>query len=115
MMELSVVILAAGKGTRMKSVLPKVMQPLAGRPLLRHVVATAQALQAARSGGRGVTDAVLAFAQARWARNARVQQRAARNGEIFHARGWWRWGRDVGLRVLGARLMDVPWLYGRRF
>ncbi|HEX6592249.1 MAG TPA: bifunctional UDP-N-acetylglucosamine diphosphorylase/glucosamine-1-phosphate N-acetyltransferase GlmU [Moraxellaceae bacterium] len=48
-MELSVVILAAGKGTRMKSVLPKVMQPLAGRPLLRHVVATAQALQAART------------------------------------------------------------------
>lgn len=43
-MELSVVILAAGKGTRMKSVLPKVMQPLAGRPLLRHVVATASAL-----------------------------------------------------------------------
>lgn len=48
-MELSVVILAAGKGTRMKSVLPKVMQPLAGRPLLRHVVQTAQALDAARS------------------------------------------------------------------
>lgn len=45
-MELSVVILAAGKGTRMKSVLPKVMQPLAGRPLLRHVLATAQALKA---------------------------------------------------------------------
>ncbi len=48
-MELSVVILAAGKGTRMKSVLPKVMQPLAGRPLLRHVVKTAQTLNAART------------------------------------------------------------------
>jgi bifunctional UDP-N-acetylglucosamine pyrophosphorylase/glucosamine-1-phosphate N-acetyltransferase len=48
-MELSVVILAAGKGTRMKSVLPKVMQPLAGRPLLRHVVQTAQGLKAART------------------------------------------------------------------
>lgn len=45
-MELSVVILAAGKGTRMKSVLPKVMQPLAGRPLLRHVVDTARGLKA---------------------------------------------------------------------
>ncbi len=43
-MELNVVILAAGKGTRMKSVLPKVMQPLAGRPLLRHVVDTAQGM-----------------------------------------------------------------------
>lgn len=48
-MELSVVILAAGKGTRMKSVLPKVMQPLAGRPLLRHVVETAKSLQASRT------------------------------------------------------------------
>lgn len=48
-MELNVVILAAGKGTRMKSVLPKVMQPLAGRPLLRHVVDTAASLKASRT------------------------------------------------------------------
>ncbi|MCB1673773.1 MAG: bifunctional UDP-N-acetylglucosamine diphosphorylase/glucosamine-1-phosphate N-acetyltransferase GlmU [Moraxellaceae bacterium] len=48
-MELSVVILAAGKGTRMKSVLPKVMQPLAGKPLLAHVLATAQQLQSKRT------------------------------------------------------------------
>jgi bifunctional UDP-N-acetylglucosamine pyrophosphorylase/glucosamine-1-phosphate N-acetyltransferase len=41
-----VVIMAAGKGTRMKSRLPKVLHPLAGRPLLRHVLDTAQALQA---------------------------------------------------------------------
>jgi bifunctional UDP-N-acetylglucosamine pyrophosphorylase/glucosamine-1-phosphate N-acetyltransferase len=44
-MELSVLILAAGKGTRMKSVLPKVMQPLAARPLLAHVLQTARDLQ----------------------------------------------------------------------
>lgn len=48
-MDLNVVILAAGKGTRMKSALPKVMQPLAGRPLLRHVVDTALQLGAART------------------------------------------------------------------
>jgi bifunctional UDP-N-acetylglucosamine pyrophosphorylase / glucosamine-1-phosphate N-acetyltransferase len=41
---LTVVILAAGEGKRMKSALPKVLQPLAGRPLLEHVVACAQAL-----------------------------------------------------------------------
>ncbi len=43
-MNLSVVILAAGQGKRMKSDLPKVVQPLAGRPLLRHVLDTARAL-----------------------------------------------------------------------
>ena len=44
-MNISVVILAAGQGTRMRSALPKVLQPLAGRPLLEHVIATAEALQ----------------------------------------------------------------------
>jgi bifunctional UDP-N-acetylglucosamine pyrophosphorylase/glucosamine-1-phosphate N-acetyltransferase len=43
-MQLSVVILAAGKGKRMNSDLPKVLQPLAGRPLLEHVVETARRL-----------------------------------------------------------------------
>ena len=42
---LSVVILAAGQGKRMKSDLPKVLQPLAGKPLLRHVIDTAHQLQ----------------------------------------------------------------------
>ena len=46
-MQLSVVILAAGQGKRMNSDLPKVLQPLAGRPLLHHVIRTALALQPA--------------------------------------------------------------------
>jgi bifunctional UDP-N-acetylglucosamine pyrophosphorylase/glucosamine-1-phosphate N-acetyltransferase len=46
-MQLSVVILAAGQGKRMHSDLPKVLQPLAGKPLLAHVIATAQALNPA--------------------------------------------------------------------
>jgi salicylate hydroxylase len=54
------------------------------------------------------------FAHARWQRNARVQARAVRNGQIFHATGAVRVGRDIGLRLMGARLMDVPWLYGYR-
>jgi salicylate hydroxylase len=60
-----------------------------------------------------VSQRFAAFAQARWQRNARVQARAIRNGEIFHATGPLQWARDVGLRALGERLMDVPWLYGR--
>ena len=45
-MKLEVVILAAGQGTRMKSQLPKVLHPLAGVPLLSHVVQNARQLQA---------------------------------------------------------------------
>ncbi len=37
-MPVDIVILAAGQGTRMKSELPKVLQPLAGRPMLEHVL-----------------------------------------------------------------------------
>ena len=46
-MKLSIVILAAGQGKRMRSDLPKVVQPLAGRPLLRHVIDTARLLDPA--------------------------------------------------------------------
>jgi len=45
---LQVVILAAGKGTRMKSAVPKVLHHLAGKPLLGHVVDAARALGADR-------------------------------------------------------------------
>lgn len=51
------------------------------------------------------------YALNRWQRNARVQARSIRNGRIFHATGPVRWGRDAALRVLGERVLDVPWLY----
>jgi salicylate hydroxylase len=51
------------------------------------------------------------YALNRWQRNARVQARSIRNGRIFHATGPVRWGRDAALRLLGERLLDVPWLY----
>lgn len=44
-MDLSVIILAAGQGKRMRSALPKVLQPLAGKPLLAHVLETAESLE----------------------------------------------------------------------
>ncbi|MEZ5541141.1 MAG: bifunctional UDP-N-acetylglucosamine diphosphorylase/glucosamine-1-phosphate N-acetyltransferase GlmU [Pseudomonadota bacterium] len=46
-MPLSIVILAAGQGTRMRSDLPKVLHPLGGRPLLAHVIDCAHQLAAA--------------------------------------------------------------------
>ncbi|KAE9538330.1 bifunctional UDP-N-acetylglucosamine diphosphorylase/glucosamine-1-phosphate N-acetyltransferase GlmU [Ursidibacter maritimus] len=46
MTQLSVVILAAGKGTRMYSDLPKVLHPIAGKPMVKHVIDTAKQLDA---------------------------------------------------------------------
>src|SRR3990167_9524187 len=63
-MDLNVVILAAGKGTRMKSLLPKVLQPLAKKPLLSHVLQTSLRLNATRvivvygHGGEQVKDQI---------------------------------------------------------
>ena len=51
------------------------------------------------------------YALNRWQRNARVQARAVRNGQIFHATGPLRLGRDIALKLLGHRLLDMPWLY----
>lgn len=62
-MPTSIVILAAGQGTRMRSRLPKVLQPLAGRPLLAHVLDSAAGLNADATyvvyghGGAQVTQA----------------------------------------------------------
>ena len=63
---------------------------------------------------RGATDlpgVLAAYAQARWRRNARVQNQARRNGRIFHADGPLAWARNAALRMAAPRLMDQPWLY----
>src|SRR4029077_11625768 len=74
--KLAVVILAAGKGTRMKSALPKVLHCIGGRPMLGHVLATAKALAASRivaviaPGAKAVADLVR-----EWGAQSVVQQR----------------------------------------
>lgn len=61
---LNIVILAAGKGTRMVSERPKVLHPLGGKPLLSHVLETARMLNPAKiivvygHGGETVRDAM---------------------------------------------------------
>ncbi|MEH6811523.1 MAG: bifunctional UDP-N-acetylglucosamine diphosphorylase/glucosamine-1-phosphate N-acetyltransferase GlmU [Motiliproteus sp.] len=47
-MALEVIILAAGQGTRMKSKLPKVLHPVAGKPMVGHVIDTASTLSPAK-------------------------------------------------------------------
>ncbi|QTD43956.1 FAD-dependent monooxygenase [Ottowia testudinis] len=51
------------------------------------------------------------YALARWQRCARVQARSIRNGQIFHSTGVVRLGRDASIKLLGERILDVPWLY----
>jgi len=72
---LSVVILAAGQGKRMKSVLPKVLQPLAGHPLLAYVLEAARALEPALihivyGHGGELVRAAVAAPNLRWSHQA---------------------------------------------
>jgi salicylate hydroxylase len=68
--------------------------------------------QSLSTGSASVVQKLQAYAEQRWARNARVQARAIRNGHIFHAQGAVALGRNLSMRLLGERVMDVPWLYG---
>lgn len=71
----------------------------------------AHALASALQENADVAQALQLFATRRWQRNAHVQARAIRNGEIFHMHGPMRLARDLAIRTLGQRLLDVPWLY----
>ncbi len=74
---LHVVILAAGEGKRMRSALPKVLQPIGGRPMLAHVIDTARQLQPAGihvvygHGGEAVREAFAGQDDLRWAEQSR--------------------------------------------
>ena len=80
-MQLSVVILAAGQGKRMHSDLPKVLQPLAGQPLLQHVIRTARALEPGR-----------------YLCGVRPRRRAGAGGAVARARRVGTAGRSAGHR-----------------
>jgi len=58
-----------------------------------------------------VEQRLLAYAQARWQRVAKVQAKARRNAQVFHASGAVAWGRNAAMRWGGAAVMDMPWLY----
>jgi bifunctional UDP-N-acetylglucosamine pyrophosphorylase/glucosamine-1-phosphate N-acetyltransferase len=117
---LHVVILAAGEGKRMKSALPKVLQPIAARPMLAHVIDASRELQPAAVhvvyGHRGgqVRAAFAADTSLQWAEQAQqlgtghaVQQ--ALPGVPEEARVLVLYG-DVPLITSATlrRLLDVP-------
>lgn len=72
----------------------------------------AAALAGVLSTDQPVPAALQQYAQQRWQRNARVQAKAVRNGQVFHATGLLRWSRNRAMQLGGERLMDQPWLYG---
>jgi bifunctional UDP-N-acetylglucosamine pyrophosphorylase/glucosamine-1-phosphate N-acetyltransferase len=82
---MNVVILAAGMGKRMQSALPKVLHPLAGKPLLQHVIDTARSLNPSKlcviygHGGAAVPSAVHAWVF-RWRHRNRHRPAAAAAG-----------------------------------
>jgi salicylate hydroxylase len=73
-----------------------------------------RAFGAATLVGNGIEGPLLNYAKNRWSRNARVQSRALQNAGIFHAEGGLAWARDRSLQLWGAKLLDMPWLYGYR-
>lgn len=78
---------------------------------IEDAAALAIALSTPAAGGQEVAAQLQHYAQIRWQRNARVQARAIRNGQIFHATGLMRWGRNTAMKWLGESLLDMPWLY----
>lgn len=74
-MPLNTIILAAGKGTRMRSKLPKVLHPIAGKPMVQHVIDNAVSLGAHSTNlvfGHGAEQlqAALAHNQVNWVHQA---------------------------------------------
>ena len=69
-------------------------------------------LAQANQPGWDTAAALRRYAVARWQRNARVQARSLRNGQVFHAQGLLRWARDASMKLGGEKLLDLPWLYG---
>jgi bifunctional UDP-N-acetylglucosamine pyrophosphorylase/glucosamine-1-phosphate N-acetyltransferase len=108
---LYILVLAAGQGTRMKSVLPKVLHPVAGRPLLEHVLRASQALNPREMavvlgvGRDQVKDVLL---ERGWKKLAFVVQDQPKGSghAVLQARGWLKGKKGSLLVVYG----DTPLL-----
>jgi len=99
------IVLAAGKGTRMKSALPKVLHPIAGLPMIGHV------LHAARVAGSGLSAVVVGPSMERVAREARKENESI---EVFVQEEQLGTGHAVlsARRLIERHAGDVMVLYG---
>jgi bifunctional UDP-N-acetylglucosamine pyrophosphorylase/glucosamine-1-phosphate N-acetyltransferase len=108
---LCVIILAAGKGTRMKNALPKVLHPLAGRTLIDHVLASAGALAPASTIvvlGPGMDDVASVVGRSPLAPTVALQEPQLGTGHALLAAG-------AALPETGTALVmfgDTPLLTG---
>jgi bifunctional UDP-N-acetylglucosamine pyrophosphorylase/glucosamine-1-phosphate N-acetyltransferase len=104
---MTALILAAGKGTRMKSALPKVLHRIAGDPLILHVVATVERLGCERAiaiVGHGA-DEVRAFLP-EWVQTAEQREQLGTAHAILQAQDWLK-GFEGDVLILSG---DVPLL-----
>ncbi len=58
-----------------------------------------------------VSERLRRYAELRWQRCAKVQRQAMSNANVFHLGQPLRFMRNMAMRTLGARLLDMPWLY----
>ena len=101
-----VLILAAGKGTRLKSALPKVLHPLAGRPLIEHLLQTVEALNPTHTLVVVGHQATLVKSRLRH-RTVEFSEQVPQLGTghaVQVARHWWS-GKPGNLLILSG---DVP-------
>src|SRR5215467_3052890 len=111
MKPVSVLVLAAGQGTRMKSALPKVLHPVGGRPILEHVLKTVSSLRSKELGvvlGVGRDTVQEALAGRGWKKlHYIVQNQPKGSGHaVLMARSWLKPKRGALLVVYG----DTPLL-----
>lgn len=91
----------------------------AAHPMLPYLAqAAAMAIEDAQSmaecashEGQSVAYRMHLFAKSRWQRNSRMQSKARLQSNIYHAQGALGWARNVALKSLGQRIMQMPWIY----
>ena len=111
-MSLSTIILAAGKGTRMKSNKPKVMHTLGGKPLLQHVIDTAKLLNPTEMAvvcGNGA-DEVVPYLEAQGINTAMQTEQKGTGHAVEQAKAFFQKSEQVLVLYGDVPMIDVTTL-----